>query len=984
MPVIKIKKKGLPRAQMYNSQITTTTTTMPPTGKSSTAGPFGIDMTKLSNFAQQVEANAPKEDVKAGRMADQGVFNPFDVKWGQEKVNPEIDIAGSMSHKPLDRFGTSSQEGKLYPSQEYNTLAGKGALNLPQLVNTDLLSKDKKPEKQKFDWDKFGRRMGRVGAWGNVGLNIAGAAADYFTDRQKQKDWDKWFREQNLPDNMYAVSPGNDRGDFDINEGIYRPNQLTPPNVGAAVAQFGGAMIKDTDMDRIRIRIKSGPSNMAYGGQAQGMALGLDLGQKDVYRHMPKEKSEEVRGVIPEAPREKANIEAEKGETVYGDLDGDGALEHLKIGGKRHVDGGTPLNVPEGSFIFSDTKKMIIKDPSILEKFGMSPRKEGYTPAEIAKRYDVNKYKAIMEDPNTDNVRKSTAQIMIKSFQKKLGELALIQESMKNFPQGIPEIAKKTVPELAEQYAKEYGVEEAMEGEANQQEQVMEQGMTEPEEEMMGEEESMEQPMEEQSMEEEMPEARYGGSRLPRYQGATTGSTVNSGRYPVWNPEYQDVISGYIKDKYDVKVPINARDQADPNRFTLPAVQSSRGGKRIYGEEDWMDPEHMADFTERQGEFLKENPNWDPTKPGATKKFQQWYNTKAAELGLPQYFGKGQRFQGLDDKFGEYTFSAPSLFPKRDSTVIGYSCTGRDANGKPQIQSSSYKDEAARQAAGAAASSTEAEKQCPEKEQPYTSPGTVKDSGKPVRTRTGWMTPDIVNMAAATAVAPKKYLPYIAPTQFEPGRLSLEDWRGMAAARQSMFNKAAETMGVYGPTTGQAANTSSAAGQQAEGLAGDIAGVTSRNVDRLNQWMQGERQRKDQFNMLGADRATELYKGNVIANQQYDNARRQYLNNIAKTYGQGWKNKMMLGMLNAVNPLFQVSPFSGDSYFTGRGKGFDQFSRSAGQSMATDFASLKNQYMAMGMKEDNAEKLAIKALTNSGNPSASASDYLNQYTSMFG
>ena len=47
-----------------------------------------------------------------------------------------------------------------------------------------------------------------------------------------------------------------------------------------------------------------------------------------------------------------ANLEAELGETAVTDLSGDGIPEHYKIGGKRHYDGGTPLNLPDNSFIF--------------------------------------------------------------------------------------------------------------------------------------------------------------------------------------------------------------------------------------------------------------------------------------------------------------------------------------------------------------------------------------------------------------------------------------------------------------------------------------------------------------------------------------------------------------------------------------------------------------------------------------------------------
>jgi hypothetical protein len=941
----------------------TTTTTVPPsmTGKGSGAGPFGLSanqMTGIANYAKELNANAPKEDAKAARLSDQPFYNPFDVKWGQRQ-DPQIDVTGEYSNKPFDQYATSVNT---------STTPSRGSLNLPQLVNPNLLSKDKKQEKKKedFNWNQFGNNLGRLGNSANLALNTVGAVTDYFVDRKKQKDWDKWFRKQNLPDNMYAVSPGNDRGDYDINEGIYRPNQLTPPNIGAAVAQFGGSMIKDTTMGKVKIRLKENGklSRMAYGGQSQGMSLGLDLGQKDVYRHMPKEKSEEVRSVIPQVPRSQANIEAEKGETVYGDLDGDGALEHMKIGGKRHTQGGTPLDVPEGSFIYSDTPKMVIKDLKVLSEFGMSPRKSGYTPAEIAKKYDINKYKAIMEDPYVDGVRKSTAQIMIKNFQTKLAKLALVQEEMKGFPQGVPQIVKDTFPEIAQQVEESLAQRQGQQ--ANEDEQVMEQGLSDVDQEQMGEEQYAEEaPEGEGEYEEEAtPPYAFGGifGDLAEFQDGGTN------RYPVWDPEYQKVISDYINNKYEVQMPINAADPNDPDRFTLPSRQSARGGKRVYGEEDWRDAAHTADFEKRQAEFIKENPNWDPTKEGETLRFQQWYNKKAKELGLPEYFTSKNTFSGLDDKFGEYTFSAPSLTPPpvQAKTVPGYICK----DGKVQVFS--YPDEAARNAAGAKASQQEAEINC--KPQPYTRPGEISQVVSSKQIPGGWFPPDLVNMAAASAIFPRKYLPYIAQAPYEPNRVSLEDWRAQAAARQSQFNKAAEVMGVYGSTTGQGANLSSAAGQQAEGLAGDIAQVNSRNVDRLNQFLQNERQRKDQFNLLGANRATELYKGNVIANQQYDNARRQYLNNIAKTYGQGFANSMYASMINAVNPYFKLNPRIGQALFTGNGLGFDNLGGSSGvgdsEDMMAKASAIKTELMAKypNLSEKTIEQIALKqaGLSSSG------------------
>jgi hypothetical protein len=956
MPTIRIKSKGLPKAQYQNSQVDGQ---LLPGFKPITDGTdiFPPDYEK----DKENERRAVEEFNKAqDRQQDLSLFGPLnkqddvDIKYQSDptfQTNYDFSLIGAQDNKKEQR--------------KYNKFIQK-----------------------KYDPFYNVNKLSNIGAWSGVGLGLLSAGVNYADNRKKQKDWDSWFRKQNLPENMYAVSPGGDRGDF-TQDGIFRPNQLTPPNIGSAsVAEYGGTQSLE-DMNLIKIRLRpTGQEMMKYGGQS-GLGMGLDIGQRRVYTHMPKGKVDGVSNTLNPIPRDQANIEAEKGETAYGDMDGDGALEHFNIGGKRHVNGGTPLNVPEGSFIFSDTKKMIIKDPIILEKFGLSPRKEGYTPAEIAKKYDVNKYKAIMEDPNTDYVRKNTAQIMIKSFQKKLAELAIIQESMKGFPQGIPEIAKQTNPELAEKYAQEFGlVEEGLEDEANEQEQVMERGMTEPEQEMMGEEESI---PEEEMMEEEIPQARHGGSRLPRYQGTTGSSTV-----------YNDASLAAVNPFFD---PAASTTPTEPN-------YSQDELEKMYS---WYKP-YTESKTEkgRISRTTGKSTLFDPNVPNQYKNVDYWVKDAKSKGTDINNIGQLQRYiygelekddpdaiQGMWETWGPTLKSneknienfadtlagartADALTRRRQTSVVGYVCTGRDANGTPQIQSSSYKDANAMRAAGAVSSSTEAEKQCPEKPEELTPPGTMPPGRKPIPDRYGWSSPDIVNLAAAAAIPPRKFLPYIAPTQYEQGRLSLEDWRAQAAQRQAMYNKQAEMMGVYGPTTGQGAAQSAAAGQMAEGLAGDIAGVTSRNVDRVNQFLQQERQRKDQFNLLGSNRATELYKGNVIANQADDNANRQYINNLAKAYGQGTKNASMLGMLNAVNPMFKVNPYSLRSYFTGKGKGFDRFSKSTGQSMAASFPALKNQYMAMGMKEDNAEKMAIKALTGSkGTASNSPSDYLSGYNSLF-
>jgi hypothetical protein len=214
---------------------------------------------------------------------------------------------------------------------------------------------------------------------------------------------------------------------------------------------------------------------------------------------------------LKQVPRDEANLEAEKGETAFGDINGDGFPEHMLIGGKRHSEGGTPLNLPDGTFIFSDTASMKIKDPAILAKFGK--KKGSYTPAELAKPYDLNVYRKILEDPNSDKVDKKSAELMIKNINLKLGALALAQESKKGFPQGIPEVARPYMEEMG--IREEDLMPQKIQPEAQVNEQAMQNpyenqgmGMQSPEEEMMEQGQGMQNPQEE--MMEVPPMAQYG------------------------------------------------------------------------------------------------------------------------------------------------------------------------------------------------------------------------------------------------------------------------------------------------------------------------------------------------------------------------------------------------------------------------------------------------------------------------------------------
>ena len=219
---------------------------------------------------------------------------------------------------------------------------------------------------------------------------------------------------------------------------------------------------------------------------------------------------------ITAVPKEEANLEAEGGETVYGDLNGDTFPEHKIIKGPRHSNGGVPLKLPDDSFIFSDTNSMKINDPNILQMFNQPDRKgKGVTPATLAKQYDIDSYRKILQDPNTDKIARRTAELMIRNYNMKLGALALAQESKKGFPQGIPEMAKP--------YMEYAGIDEAKllppklpEPQAPQQQMQPQQMQQQMPQEQMSQEQM--QPQDMQQMEQPFPDqmSRFGGQRRLR------------------------------------------------------------------------------------------------------------------------------------------------------------------------------------------------------------------------------------------------------------------------------------------------------------------------------------------------------------------------------------------------------------------------------------------------------------------------------------
>ena len=152
-----------------------------------------------------------------------------------------------------------------------------------------------------------------------------------------------------------------------------------------------------------------------------------------------KAKDVDVRHSLKAVPRNLANVEAEGGETVLTDLNNDGLFGLYDIKGPRHSKGGVPMNLPDQSFIFSDTRALKLNKKD-LNEFGVNSKKK-MTPAKLSKKFDLNKYYGAIKEEHADKIQVESAELMMDKNKKDLSKLAFLQESKKNFSDGVPTTA---------------------------------------------------------------------------------------------------------------------------------------------------------------------------------------------------------------------------------------------------------------------------------------------------------------------------------------------------------------------------------------------------------------------------------------------------------------------------------------------------------------------------------------------------------------
>lgn len=203
-----------------------------------------------------------------------------------------------------------------------------------------------------------------------------------------------------------------------------------------------------------KVRITKTPSYKEGGmhtGDQDNYGLYRGGGHLQDYLTGTEESDEKVRTTDKEVPREMANIEAEKGEyRITNNMD---AI--FKIGGEKHINGGTPMLAKPGDYIVSAYTEVPQQLQSALAIESDSRKKKDNTPAALLGKYvdnkDFNRLSKFLQDAEmgkeVDPFALKTAQVRMPEYIKRAQKVVLAGELSKAF-QG----KEYTIPQMAMPY----------------------------------------------------------------------------------------------------------------------------------------------------------------------------------------------------------------------------------------------------------------------------------------------------------------------------------------------------------------------------------------------------------------------------------------------------------------------------------------------------------------------------------------------------
>jgi hypothetical protein len=227
-----------------------------------------------------------------------------------------------------------------------------------------------------------------------------------------------------------------------------------------------------------------------------------------------------------------------------------------------------------------------------------------------------------------------------------------------------------------------------------------------------------------------------------------------------------------------------------------------------------------------------------------------------------------------------------------------------------------------------------------------------------------WWLQDTVNTMGAFGdlASINKYMPWAASVDLEEPRPTFLDPTRELAAQSEQANIAAQASGAFAGNAQQmGARLANIQGQGAAGAANTLSNINNQNVGIANQFEGQQIGIRNQEQLMNQQIANDLYDKNVIANQQFDNAKRQAMANLRQQYNTALTNRAKTDALNQLYPNYQVDPSSGGFM------GYTPTEKTVNPIQDKDVIRYAQQLEAAGLtKEERAVLLKEYVRSNSG------------------
>lgn len=698
----------------------------------------------------------------------------------------------------------------------------------------------------------------------------------------------------------------------------------------------------------------------------------------------------EVRRTLLPTSLENASLEAELGETVVTNLQQEGLPEFYRIGGKRHSQGGTPLNLPPNSFIFSRDPAMKLYGDAALAPFGKKGNK-GYTPAELSLQYDINIYRQILADPDSDKLQRETAELMIKNYNMKLGALALAQESIKGFEEGIPMIAVPYMEHMGMTPDTFMGM--GLEQTGSSVQQFRNGGEQKSKRRVLIKQLKQYQGGGSQPVTEKKGTSMPKGTKWDPKAKGYDKSQVQVGDYikgddGLWRkvtsfkakkyegPLYADERLGNYQESYSMLVEEFKRPEVQDAFWKQYQKELQEAKGRLQLSQAEIDEIKKKGKDEAIKDFLylqKINLalDVDAKKRGVDRVTEGWdqdptlANKKIKELG----------FETLVDDvtLGSFQIGYNGFVKMKDDPedskliknwmpaqigVYNDERTGIDQYGiKPAKAVSKvdawYGDTTAGQIVLPANVDQEMvlEDWKPD-EEPAADEDLERFEEVPPGPRAKWWTQDLTNLGQA--LRDRFLIPEIRPWQatseFTEATPTFTDFRGQAARLQALAANAANANVAFAGPQAQAALQTNLMRGMVDPMLQTQEREIATNVGIANQFELANTQARNAFEAQKAANATSLWDKQSAYEQQLANSKRLLEHEIVRAFNQGWTNKGQTQTMNTMTDQFKVDPVTGYTYFTGDRRKIKP-KKSSNTTFSDNVAALKERFPEMDYRD---------------------------------